>query len=364
VSWYETTDLRFIQKNLADGDYVVLIHAVDAENNLSDVFVAGCTVNVGTGPGYDFETALELNESYNTYDAVVGKLGQKTDYYTFTYGKAADIVFAVSDMYVFQDGGAANVKISIYDETYTEIFSTTVSTDQGAYLHHHVFEAGTYYAAVTSLNQNVSVGYAISTYRFATSVKSNLQNNGTSQIVAWDSAKGTVGYMANDGFYAPEWKGVWEWGSADASQWKVAGVGKFAGSSVDHDGILLYNKGSNTLAAWTNLSDGSYGYQSLCWVGNNVEVRGLTNQDNNGLDDVLVTDKNGSFGVIIDGMTYHDIWHSESAESNPWTLIGAGNFGGEQDSLLVYNKLEGAYYLWDNKDTSFAAWQWDSKPVA
>ena len=53
--------------------------------------------------------------------------------------------------------------------------------------------------------------------------------------------KGAVGFVATDGNESPAWRGVWDWDGADVDLWRVVGVGYFAGSTVDHDGILLYN---------------------------------------------------------------------------------------------------------------------------
>ena len=190
----------------------------------------------------------------------------------------------------------------------------------------------------------------------------NLLSNGTSQIVGWDAKKGTVGFVAVDGEVSPEWRGIWEWNRADALMWKVVGVGHFAGSKVDQDGILLYNGFGNTFAAWTNLNDPSYGYVSLCHVDGSFNTKCLTNMDNDKYDDVLICDKNGSFGVVLDGATYKDIWHSEDAASNPWELVGAGNFGAKTEQLIVKSS-SGHLYLWTNKDTSFKTWNWGTEAI-
>ncbi len=187
----------------------------------------------------------------------------------------------------------------------------------------------------------------------------NLTENGHSQIVAWDAAQGKVGYVAADGQVAPSWRGIWEWSGAEASMWKVVGVGRFS-SSVAHDGILLYNGYGNTFAAWTDLGRGDYGYVSLCHVEGNFQTKTLADFDGNGLDDVIIYDEKGSFGIVSDARTYHDVWHVDNAATNVQKLIGAGYFGnadGKSD-ILVKKTDENAYFLWHNEDPTFNTWNW------
>lgn len=189
---------------------------------------------------------------------------------------------------------------------------------------------------------------------------SDLLTNGHSQIVAWDASKGNVGYVAVNGTIPPDWHGIWEWPQDEAAMWKVVGVGRFSGSTVEQDGILLYNGYGNTFAAWTNLNDPSYGYVSLCHVDGSFATKSLVNLDGNEFDDVLIYDEKGSFGVVTDAAEYHDIWHVDNPAANVQQLIGAGNFGAAdgKDSLLVRKTDENAYFLWHNNDPSFNTWNW------
>ena len=191
---------------------------------------------------------------------------------------------------------------------------------------------------------------------------SNLLKNGVSQIVAWDKEKGAVGFVATDGTPGNKWRGIWDWDGKDVELWRVVGVGHFKGSTVDHDGILLYNGIGTTFAAWTNLNDPSYGYVNLCHVEGNFNTKTLSNLDNNQYDDVLIYDEKGSFGVVLDGATYKDIWHVDDAKTNQWTLRGAGNFGGKEEKLVVENK-SGHLYLWQNNDTTFKTWNWSQTAI-
>ena len=187
--------------------------------------------------------------------------------------------------------------------------------------------------------------------------KANLLSNGVSQIVGWDKEKGAVGFVATDGVPGNKWRGVWDWDGKDVDLWRVVGVGHFAGSKVDHDGILLYNGIGTTFAAWTNLNDPSYGYVNLCHVEGNFNTKCLTDLDSDKYDDVLIYDEKGSFGVVLDGATYKDIWHVDNAKTNPWQLCGAGSFGGTADKLVVKN-TSGHLYLWTNNDPTFKTWNW------
>ncbi len=190
-------------------------------------------------------------------------------------------------------------------------------------------------------------------------VRTNLLSNGHSQIVAWDSAGGKVGYVATNGEVAPPWMGIWEWGAEEAAMWKVVAAGRFS-ANVEHDGILLYNGIGNTFAAWTDLGQGDYGYVSLCHVDGNFQTLGLANFDNNGLDDVIIYDENGSFGIVSDAAAYHDVWHVEDAATNVQQVIGAGYFGNAdgRSDILVKKTDENAYFLWHNEDPTFNTWNW------
>ncbi len=212
----------------------------------------------------------------------------------------------------------------------------------------------TYSLSLTSGNLNLTVkGPAVST------PKSDLLSNGYSQIVAWDSAGGKVGYVATNGESAPSWRGIWEWGGSEAAMWKVVAVGSFS-EDVAHDGILLYNGYGNTFAAWTDLGRGADGSVSLCHVEGNFQTLGLADFDNNGLDDVIIYDENGSFGIVSDARTYHDVWHVDNPLTNVQKVIGAGYFGnadGKSD-ILVKKTDENAYFLWHNQDPTFNTWNW------
>jgi len=169
--------------------------------------------------------------------------------------------------------------------------------------------------------------------------------------------------MAADGNIAPGWQGVWEWSGEDASMWKVVGAGHFAGSTVEQDGVLLYNDYGNTFAAWTNLNDGSYGYISLCHVDGNFQTKCIADFDNNGFDDVIIYDENGSVGIVSDAAAYHDVWHVDDPSANSWQLVGAGHFHGESDSIVFKNTSNNHLYLWDNNDLSFSTWDWSQTDI-
>ncbi len=192
----------------------------------------------------------------------------------------------------------------------------------------------------------------------------NLLANGYSQIVAWDAAEGKVGYVATNGQSAPAWAGIWEWGSSEAAMWKVVGVGRFS-ADVEHHGILLYNGIGNTFAAWTDLGRGDYGYISLCHVDGNFQTLTLADFDGNGLDDVIIYDENGSFGIVSDARTYHDVWHVVNPATNVQKVIGAGYFGRAdgKSEILVKNTDNNAYFLWHNEDPTFNTWSWNQTQI-
>ena len=186
----------------------------------------------------------------------------------------------------------------------------------------------------------------------------DIKNRGFSQVVAWDKNRGTVGMIHNDGSSPAAWGGVWEWSGSDINLWRVAGAGHFKGSKVDYDGVLLYNGIGNTFAAWTDLNDPSYGYVDLCHVEGSFNTRAIADFDGNNYDDILIFDDKGSFGTVLDGTTYKDIWHVDNPASNPWKVLGAGSFGGAADKLIVENSSNGHLYLWQNNDSTFKTWNW------
>ena len=194
--------------------------------------------------------------------------------------------------------------------------------------------------------------------------QANLLGNKVSQIVGWDKEKGAVGYVATDGIPGNKWRGIWDWDGKDVDLWRVVGIGRFAGSTVDHDGILLYNGIGTTFAAWTNLNDPSYGYVNLCHVDGNFNTKCLTDLDQDKYDDVLIFDEKGSFGVVLDGAKYVDIWHVDNPRGNAWQLRGAGCFAKDKaEQLVVENTFSGHLYLWQNNDVTFSTWDWSQKDI-
>ncbi len=253
---------------------------------------------------------------------------------------------------------AANASTYNYSTTLKNTDGTALGTlaaggsiTSGGYTYKLTLNSGT-------LSLNIT-GSATPPTPTTTVPNTNLTDNGYSQIVAWDAARGKVGYVATNGQTAPAWRGIWEWSGSEASMWKVVGVGQFS-SSVEHDGILLYNGYGNTFAAWTDLGRGDYGYVSLCHVEGNFQTKTLADFDGNGLDDVIIYDEKGSFGIVSDARTYHDVWHVDNAATNVQKLIGAGYFGNADgmSEILVKKTDENAYFLWHNEDPTFKTWNW------
>ena len=210
-------------------------------------------------------------------------------------------------------------------------------------------------------NLNLSVDRAV--VPVTDSPATDIKNRGFSQVIAWDKNRGTVGMIHNNGKFPAAWGGVWEWSGSDINLWRVAGAGHFKGSKVDYDGVLLYNGIGNTFAAWTDLNDPSYGYVDLCHVEGSFNTRAIADFDGNNYDDILIYDDKGSFGTVLDGTTYKDIWHVDNPASNPWKILGAGSFGGAVDKLIVENTSNGHLYLWQNNDTSFKTWNWSQTDI-
>ena len=194
-------------------------------------------------------------------------------------------------------------------------------------------------------------------------VNTDIKNRGYSQILAWDRNRGAVGMADNQGTTPVPWRGVWDWDDKDAALWRVAGAGHFKGTNVDYDGILLYNGVGNRFAAWTDINTGSYGYVNLCKVEGSFNTRSLADLDGNEYDDILIYDETGSFGVVLDGTTYKDIWHVDKGKFNTWDIIGAGKFDNGTDKLVTENNYNHQIYLWTNNDPTFNTWNWSTKSI-
>ncbi len=197
--------------------------------------------------------------------------------------------------------------------------------------------------------------------------RSSISGNKVSQIIAWDANRGAVGMVATSPDAPAQWKGIWDWSGCCGTgsvcctdKWAVAGTGRFKGTALDTDGILLYNKQNNTFAVWSNIADPSYGYISLCHVEANFSVKAVGNFNNNEFDDIIICDEKGSFGVVLDGVTYRDIWHVDNPASNNIELVGAGYFGNANgtESLVIKNKADNTYCIWNNSDITFNKWSW------
>ncbi len=303
----------------------------------------GAMVSAYTGANIDFSAA----DQKTTDNALISNLDLIIGHADANYSITISANQATGN-YKLASGAASYVHTATVKNTAGAelgILSVGSSLTNGSYMYKLTLSSGNLNLAVESITEVIP--------------RTNLLDNGYSQIVAWDAARGKVGYVAADGQVAPSWHGIWEWSGAEASMWKVVGVGQFS-NSVEHDGILLYNGYGNTFAAWTDLGRGDYGYVSLCHVEGNFQTKTLADFDGNGLDDVIIYDEKGSFGIVSDARTYHDVWHVDNAATNVQKLIGAGYFGNADgmSEILVKKTDENAYFLWHNEDPTFNTWNW------
>ena len=316
--------------------------------------VTGNTVSVEYNAIVNFRVTDNAGNVSDNVEVVVNKIDKSGPALTISGDTQEPTRKGVQLVATAVDGadesGISKVEYSFDNKTWNAGTTVTVSENK------------TVYFRATDNAGNVVVDSIDVNNIITTTASNNLLSNGTSQILAWDVKKGTVGYVAVDGEVSPEWCGVWEWNRGEAKMWKVVGAGLFAGSEAAHDGILLYNGIGNTFAAWTDINQGDYGYVSLCHVDGNFNTTCLTDLDSDKYDDVLIHDEKGSFGVVLDGASYKDIWHSEDAETNPWELVGAGSFGGNEDKLIVKNE-SGHLYLWTNNDKTFNTWDWSQEEI-
>ena len=248
--------------------------------------------------------------------------------------------------------GAKTLEYSFDNKTWRSGASVTVTENCTIY-----FRAG-------DVAGNTGVVTAVVDNIVETPPDSSLLGNGTSQITGFDSVRGKVGFVAVDGNVSPQWQGVWEWSGKDISTWRVAAVGKFAGSASNNDGLLLQNTSNNTFAAWSDLGRGDYGYVSLATVDGNFSAVSIVDLGGSSkFDDVLIKDENGSTGVVIDGTTYHDIWHVNDGEYSAWEFYGSGNFGDNISSLVARNCYTNHLVLWANNDITFETWDWSIRTL-
>ncbi len=311
------------------------------------------TVSAGAGANIDFTVA--------GWEASGGAL--ITNYNLISGSAQVNYSITVDSA---QKNGIYQLASGASSYAYTATVKNTAGTQLGTLAVGGTLKNGNYTYALSLdsgiLSLNVSGGSPTPTP--TTDVRTNLLENGYSQIVAWDAEKGKVGYVATNGQTAPAWAGIWEWGENEAAMWKVVAVGHFS-NDVKKDGILLYNGIGNTFAAWTDLGRGDYGYVSLCHVDGNFQTLTLADFDGNGLDDVIIYDEKGSFGIVSDAASYHDVWHVDNPLTNTQQIIGAGYFGnadGKSD-ILVKNTATDAYYLWHNEDPTFNTWNWSQTEI-
>ena len=309
-----------------------------------------------------------------------------------------DFYVPLSDYTLLQNANNAHFTISVYEPTEKD-----VKPNYGTYkLANNAYSFSTYATVVNvATDKETELGvitvdnplttskakYVLSmedgTLTFtiqqqATNVRQNLLENGYSQIVAFDATNHNVGYLSVDGLATPPWNGVWSWGEKD--NWKVVAVGRFAGSNVKHDGLLLYNTATQSYASWSNLDNGDYGYHSLCYVEDRYSVVSIMNADDSEYDDVLLFDKqSGSFAILTEGVNFHDVWHSDPLDdpaTDLYEVKGAGDFTLKDkdgkpvgdtktttDQILVKRKEDNAYFLWTNNDTKFQTWDWTQKYI-
>lgn len=184
----------------------------------------------------------------------------------------------------------------------------------------------------------------------------NLLQNGVSQIAAWDAKSGTIGFLATDGENIPVWTDIADLQTTNPGALYVTGTGYFKESDSKQDGILLYDLDRNSFSVWTDIQAPDLGYTELYRAENKISGCGIANLNGNKIDDLLLIDENGSFGVLIDGTTYHSI-HAGGADLQ---LISAGNFGTTDgaNSLIVKNTADNTYSLWHNSDLTFKTQNW------
>lgn len=249
--------------------------------------------------------------------------------------------------------GVAAVEYSFDNKTWSAGSSVTVS--ENCKLYFKVTDA-----AGNVTTESIDVNMVIES-----DPKSDLLNNGTSQIVGFDASAGKVGFVAVNGKVSPAWQGVWEWSGKEQNMWSVELTGNFTAGALSKDGILLKNSSNNTFAAWTDLGSGDYGYVSLGYVDGDFKSVCLTNLGGNSSDDVIIVNSAGSFGVMIDGITYKDIWNVSTPLHDVWSVDGSGVFSTDgAEKLVVTNKTTGFVYLWENMDPTFGTWNWQQTCVA
>jgi hypothetical protein len=235
----------------------------------------------------------------------------------------------------FDDWGIEKFIVEFNGETYEvtpDIYSLSIDDLSGRAYTYSV-------TAVDYAGNRITTGEQ--SFALFADVSTNLLANGVSQIVAFDADRKATIYVDCSDSENPYWKSVYDW--ADDSAMSVVGVGRFTGSEVDFDGVLIYNAANHTFGAWTNLTAGNYGWVSLGNAGKDVSVVTLADLDGNGFDDIVVTDANGDLGILKDGKVYEDLADGK--------VVGVGNFGDGNE--LIYDT--GAAYTFGDAEISKTA---------
>ena len=361
--------------NISSGGVANNTTVNNGDTDISNGGVASNTTVNSKGDMYIFSGGTHLGSLQINAGGVVTALKGSTIDFTVSNRKASD-GYLINNLSQISGAPTYTITVSANQSAGTyklaqgaENFTGSISVGDGTVSYGNLSVNGTalkynnvsYQLSLSSGNLNLSVDRAVVPVTDAPAT--DIKNRGFSQVIAWDQNRGTVGMIHNDGKSPAAWGGVWEWSGSDVKLWRVAGAGHFKGSKVDYDGVLLYNGIGNTFAAWTDLNDPSYGYVDLCHVEGSFNTRAIADFDGNEYDDILIFDGNGSFGTVLDGTTYKDIWHVDNMSSNPWKILGAGSFGGAADKLIVENTSNGHLYLWQNNDSSFKTWDWSQTDI-
>ena len=238
------------------------------------------------------------------------------------------------------DVADAGLTISIYDgntligvatPALNGAWTTTVNLLAGGGAHNITAKATD---AAGNTGASATIGYSL-----IASAAHDFNGDGTTDVLLENASTGIVG----------SWEIVnntptWAYFSAEATGWRVAGVGDFNGDG--RSDVLLENTSTGIVGTWeiTNNTP-TWAYFSAEATG--WHVAGVGDFNGDGRSDVLL--ENASTGIVgaweITNNT--PTWAYFSAEATGWRIAGVGDYNGDGNAdILLSNSSTGQVGEW------------------
>jgi hypothetical protein len=148
---------------------------------------------------------------------------------------------------------------------------------------------------------------------------------------------------------AVEYHDIWNVSSPELDIWQIEGAGSFGGNA---DKLVVTNKQDGFVYLWENMdttfSTWNWQQTALGSVGTTWEVAAIGDFEGDGIDDIMVVDKNSNNVWVWDDGNYSDRrWRGTLGEGFKIEAVGDYNADGKEDLLLrEYNTGWGGMGYW------------------